>query len=164
MSTLDVHTVCNNLETLFKKEWMNRPTEIKELESRKGAWDSTFGVHIYCHFETLEVVEFVWTVRTALIKGRLPLEAAKSFLGTALIEKSTRMTGYYKFKEYPDALNQVGLVVQKVASKEEFIKVIDMLRLYIDRYNYWLDADLNWKELSDTHDRLREGSRQSVFK
>jgi hypothetical protein len=159
MSAPDIQTVYNNLEVFLKKEWMDRPDEIKQLEARKGAWNQTLAVHLHCHSETLELVELLWLVRLSIKKGRLSLEAAKSFLGPALMEKGDKMNRYYKIKELPDLLNQVGAVLPRASSMEEFIKVLDPLLLYIGRYNYWLDADIDWKTLSEKHEKLREKQR-----
>ena len=156
MSSLNFQTVCNNVETLFKKEWMERTDEIKQIESRVGAWNCTFAVHVHCQSETQEILEMVWPIRTAVKAGRLSLDAIKSFLGTTLIEKGDKMNRYYKITELPSVLNQVGSVLPKATSVEDFVKVVDLLLLYVNRYNYWLDSDLDWKTLSETHETLRK--------
>jgi len=155
MSSSEFQTVCNNVERLFKNEWMERSDEIRQLESRKGAWNCTFAVHIFCQGETQEIIEFVWPIRSAVKAGRLSLEAIKSFLGTTLIEKGAKMSRYYKITELPGVLNQVGSVLSEVTSVEDFVRILDLLLLYVGRYNYWLDADLDWKTLSETHEKLR---------
>ena len=156
MSTSDIEGVCSNVETLFKKGWMSRPEEIKQLEDRKGAWGCTLAVHLYCQAETQEIVEQVWSVREAVRSGRLPLDAAVSFLGHELQVKGDKMNHYYKIRELPEVLNQVGSVLPKASSKDEFVKIVDLLLLYAGRYNYWLDADLDWKTLSETHEKLKK--------
>ena len=156
MSMSDIETVCSNVETLFKKGWVDRPDEITQLQKRKGAWGCTLAVHLHCEAEAQEIVEQVWSVREAVKAGRLSLEAAAPFLGHVLIEKGVKMNRYYKITELPDILKQVGSVLPKVSSLEEFIKVVDLLLLYAGRYNYWLDAGLDWKTLSETHEKLRE--------
>jgi hypothetical protein len=140
----------------FEKEWMECPDEIKQLENRKGARNYSFAVHVNSLFETQEICDLFCFVRSALKGGRLSLEAAKSFFGTVLIEKGDKMARYYKIKELPNLFKEAGSVLPKALSVEEFVQVIDSLLLYVARYNSWLDRDLDWSTLSETHQRLRE--------
>jgi hypothetical protein len=162
MSSFDIEKLCKDLEILFKMEWMDRPEEIEQLEGRKGAWDCTFAVHINCMRESQEVLEWIWLVRNALKNGHIPLDIAGPFLGKALTEKSDKIRRYYKIKELPDILKQVSLTLSEIPSYGDFIKVTDRLLLYVGRYNYWLDADLDWKTLSETHESLREKQGERV--
>jgi hypothetical protein len=156
MSSTEFQTACNNVETLFKKEWMQRTDEIKALESRIGAWNCTFAVHIHCQSETQEIMEMVWPIRAAVKAGRLSLDAVKAFLGSTLVDKGDKMNRYYKITELPGVLKEVGTVLPKITAVDDFVKLLDLMLMYIGRYNYWLDSDIDWKTLSETHEQSRK--------
>lgn len=156
MSSMDFETVCNHIDTRFKKEWMDRPDEIKAIENLIGAKGFNFSVHFWCMAYAKEILEYIWHLRGGIQSGRLPLESGASFLGDGLCEMGVTMDRYYKAEGLADILNQAGTVLHQGLSMEEVTRLTDLLLLYLGRYVAWLDADLDWYNLSLTHEKSRK--------
>jgi hypothetical protein len=159
MSSSDIETLCIDLEKQFKDAWMSRPEEIKKIENLTGAFGYNYAVHHFSMADAEAIIDFIWQVRSTVKQGQVPLDSAETLLGAYLITAGDKWKRYYKIQEFPTMLNRVGSILPKVSSKEQFFKMVDLVLLYVGRYNDWLDADLDWNTLSQTHETLRKKTK-----
>ena len=127
--------------------WVNEPQEVKaSFLTAKGSGDSAFFPCLYGDFEARACHHVLYTLRQTLRSGSVDFETIKLMTKNSLIN-------YLPYLSWPGLLDSESFIKQTaeelfaIDSKNEFLRLLEELALYVGRLNYWIDQGMPWYEL-----------------
>lgn len=132
------------LERAVRSIWTEEPAEIAALKRVQGGCRETAPVFVYLESETRECSEFLWLFRQSVVNGRLSLDEGRLLVSDVLEYKASKWERWYKLTTSCGILLEAAQAFARPLTMEEFIRMVDAIRHYVGRFNFWLDAVLPW--------------------
>jgi len=147
------------LQDAIRALWQGEPDDVRRLrEEVVGAYRHSAPVILYAESETREFIDYLWTLRRLMKSPEVSLASVSTIVSTLLELKADKWDRWYKLKDVPRALRGVAEALRSFeGTEEEYIELIDLLLLYIGKFNFWLDANIPWLAVSTAFDYQLHG-------
>ena len=141
------------LKEAIKTMYEEKPKDvIKNLEKTVGAFYVITPLILMGDAATREFIDHCWYTRTLIKSSKLDLGPAKTILSAFCEGHADRWSRWYKWDEVPKVLLEGSKILQEAKNTEEIISTLDDIMQYINRFNFWLDAEIPWAAISSVGD------------
>lgn len=132
-----------------------RPEEVTKLRRAPGALNNKGGVLMSIEAESRFLVQDLFVLRKTAKSGNVDLESLKT-ITLALLNSKQAWQKSYKLQETVAIMKNCVDALGYVNDFAEYVELLDALRQYMNLWNYWLDLQIPWYELTKTYERVLE--------
>jgi hypothetical protein len=132
-----------------------RPEEVTKLRRAPGALNNKGGLLMAIEAESRFLVQDLFVLKKTARSGKVDLESLKT-ITLALLNSKQGWQRSYKLQQTVDIMKNCVDVLGYVKDFDEYVEVLDSLRQYVNLWNYWLDLQIPWYELTKAYERVLE--------
>jgi len=144
----------HQLQDAIRAVWQCEPDDVRRLrEQVVGAYRHSAPAILYAESETREIIDYLWTLRRLMKSSEVPLASLSKVILALLELKADKWGRWYKLQDVPRVLRRVADALRNFDGTEgDCLELIDLLLLYIGKFNFWLDGNIPWLAVSTVFD------------
>jgi hypothetical protein len=154
------NTFTETLRAIREQMWTEKPRDIVEaLDKSKGftdSWGASFFPTLYAWEETVASRNTFLTLRTVLMESGTDLHTVKRMAGH-LLELYVSYFRMTNMRDTTELLRQASAEVEKLATREELMALLEELIRYVGRLHYWIEPIMPWDRLIETFEGETHG-------
>ena len=136
--------------------WEKEPAEVRRaLTKGEGTFNQSFFPALYATEGSRNIHFTLVIFRKVLLDSKSDLSTVKMILKTFLESVLPVTLVWGGMAEAGGFLANVAAQIDTVTTREELLKLIGELVLYVGRLNYWLDGAMPWSQLVETYEKVK---------
>lgn len=138
--------------------WNTKPKEVDQaLAKTRGTYGQSFFPAIYAESTTRDLVSTLMSMRDAAKREDTDSNTLK-ILFVKLLDMPLAYCEWCGLDDTINLLQRVCAEIEKVNSKEGLVTMLELLVIYFNRLNYWIDENVPWFEILSVYEWVMKGT------